>query len=346
MKVAVALSGGPESLVTAWLLKKQGMQVRGVHFDLVGKDWVSDKIQEIERKLGISIQVIPVSQEVKDFLANEREEALNEGRLFFPKQSFHQGFLMPRLIDFKNRSHYDRIATGHRVGLQEDPVAQITRVVQGTNPELEESELILGVPQNDLKTLICPLGTIPGSMLEKLVQELGPESMTQGFEFNWNEFMNQIEIRPGVGMGTTFFVTAPSGMRINVAGTGQTFTLGARFTEREGANQVYRVIEISPRERKIIAQLAPDVKVAGLDLDRGHWFGRPDLKLTFLDCGILWEGRKKALPVRLIQYEGNRMKGVFAQPLIGDEVNVFKGQTVLFLNGPEVLGGARVFQSS
>ena len=56
-KMLVSLDGGVESLVTAWLLKKQGFQLRAVLFDVSDSNENAEVMQkmvsEFEKKLGI-----------------------------------------------------------------------------------------------------------------------------------------------------------------------------------------------------------------------------------------------------------------------------------------------------
>ena len=92
MKVLVAMSGGLKSLVTAWLLKKQGMQVRGVYLDLIGPSRSQEKVEALERKLGISIQVVPAQVEFSNRLAEAREKAIDQNEAFDPSLFFHQSF--------------------------------------------------------------------------------------------------------------------------------------------------------------------------------------------------------------------------------------------------------------
>ena len=55
MRILVAMSGGVDSTITAHILKKQGHEVVGVHFNFVGDEVYEPELEEIARALDIKI---------------------------------------------------------------------------------------------------------------------------------------------------------------------------------------------------------------------------------------------------------------------------------------------------
>ena len=334
MKVLVAISGGPKSLVTAWLLKKQGMQVRGVYFDLIGSEKIQSKVEALERKLGISIQTLSAKTEFAIQFAEAREKAALQNETLDAETYFHQSFLIPKLFELRSQHQMDKVATGHRVLIQEDQVSKLFRVYQNADLETKDALFILGLDQKELESLVLPLGSIPQSMFTKLSQELdgGTESLT------WdNHFESQnpdTELR--------FEVYAESGIRI---GSYQSKTLpepGMKFHSSDNPEAHYRFVEVLFHSAQVIASEIKDMGLQEIHFEDAHWFSRADLGLTVLTCSLVGSESRKPEPVRLLQYEGGRIKAFLKQPLRGEEANIFKGQTVLWVEGTEILGGGRV----
>jgi|GEM_PF-1766792 len=341
-KVLVALSGGKESLVTAWLLKKQGLQLRGVFFDLIGDPRLSEVISGFERKLGISIQVVNAKEDAETFLLNELNEGLLSGRRLDLKAIFHQKYLFPKLFEFKEHYQFQKIASGHRVLVQKDSVEQVMKVYRYSSVEEDESALLVGLNQPQLASLVLPLGNIPSSMIEKIATELHVVDETAKFDLDWNEMLNRA--RKSLVRDQTRYadVISVKGARVGTHPDFATLSAGDRYQDPDDAGKEYSVFEIdSVRKRVLVGMLSRRV-IRELHLEDAAWFSRPDLKMESLRCALVWNRHPKAIPVRLLQYEGHRMKAFLETPLEGTDADIFNGQTVLWVTGAEVLGGARV----
>lgn len=344
MKVLIALSGGPESLVTAWLLKKQGMALRGVFLDLENSPETQEKMSILERKLGFAIQVMQVKDEISAFISAARDESFKKGRLFDVKTYFHQSILFPKLFEIQEAHQFAKIATGHRVFVQEDPAAGISRVMRYSDPLRDESRFLIGLNQKQLSSLIMPLGSIPENMMSKLSSELDPNRETTSFDLNWESFESSLVSSMDIDQnGFEIFdvLGSPIGFHREV----KPLVLGGPFRDPNQSSRSYRVVEISYVLRKILVSEDPERVIEEVQFEDGYWFTQSDLKFKTLSCGLSWPGREKHMPIELIQYEGNRLRGRLEQPLRGEEANIFKGQTVLWIEGQEVLGGGRVYRT-
>ncbi len=344
MKTLVALSGGPKSLVTAWLLKKQGMQVRGVHLDLFSNPGLKEKMHDLEKKLGIPIQVIDVSQEFGAVCTAEFEEFLKRAIPFRPGNSFHQRILFPQLMRLKAEWSMDRIATGHPVPLQEDPAAGLVRVMTGLSSGFEGMVRLAGLTQEELSVLLAPIGAIPLSMLQKLADELAPAELTAPFETDWEGLGTGFAQANAPELSRSFQVYTSEGMLLDSMERSRLFA-GMEFPDPLNAERNYRVIEVHPNQARAIVMEGSKVSFREFEFDRVRWFSRGDLGLRSLETGMIWGSRTRPVPIRVIQYEGGKLKGVLSEPLTGAEADVFRGDTVFWLNGMEVLGAGRVLSA-
>jgi tRNA U34 2-thiouridine synthase MnmA/TrmU len=336
MKVLVGMSGGLKSLVTAWLLKKQGMQVRGVYLDLIGNDKSQPKLEALERKLGISIQMVAAKGEFTSRLTEARELAFSSGENFDDQLFFHQSFLFPKLMELKLQHGFTQVSTGHRALVQEDQVSKIFRVFQNADGGFEDSLFLLGRNQEELASLLLPLGSIPSSMFEKLSKEL--EGGASAISSTWaNDFLTAVE---DLEINLEVYTTA--GIRVGAYLSSHLPKPGQNFKALEGNDTHYRVIDFSVANGRMTVANERELEAQEVHFQDATWFSRKDLGLKPLSCSLIVPGQTASLPLRLLQYEGGRIKGFLNQPLSGAEANIFKGQTVLWVEGTEILGGGRV----
>jgi len=343
MKVVVGISGGPASLVTAWLLKKQGMQVRGVHFDLFSNPTQRAAIQEIERKLGIPIQMMDVSGSFGDLFLEARRSAISNGLPFDLKWLFQSKVVLPGVEKVRESTGSEKIATGHRVSLLEDPAVGRVRIMMGSGSRLEPVHELLGLGQGQLTRSLAPIGAIPESLLVKLTSEVAPESVTREFGIEWSDLeerLNQADPEP---LKREIQVFTLNGVLLGRAALGSLKT-GEPFVDSEDPDKNYRLLEVQPQSDRAWVQARAEVTASEYLFDECHWVSGQDLGLGFLEAGMISEEARDPGRIRLIQFEGGKMKGVLPNPIQGEQVKILKGQRVLFMSGSEVLGGARVIK--
>ncbi|NDG83867.1 MAG: hypothetical protein EBX52_02390 [Proteobacteria bacterium] len=342
MKALVALSGGPKSMVTSWLLKKQGMQVRGVYFDLFGNEALKSKMQELEKKLGFPIQIVDVSASLGEILELDYSDFVTKAFPFNPKISFHRKILFPALFKIRSEMQIDRIATGHQVTLQEDLSAGLVRVVHSAGVRLEEISCLVTVPQAELSRILAPIGAIPESMLHKLVGEVAPDSLTAPFEVDWESLRASFDSAHAESLQHLFQVFTGEGVILDSVPRASLW-FGGLFKDPSNPEHRYRVTDLRPSESKaVVRQVSGGFTVRDFQFDEGHWFSRADLGLRPAITGMIWEGRSRPVEIRLIQFDGGKMRGILSEPLQEEGAGIFKGTPVFFVNGFEVLGAARV----
>ena len=344
MKVLVGISGGPRSMVTAWLLKKQGMQVRGVHLDLFSNEKNRDGILEIEKKLGIQIQVIDSAKHALSMFLAECAHSRMSGYPFSAKRIFQRKILFPELFKVAKGSGLEKIATGHVVGLQDDPAAGLVRVTKTSDAAIGPLLEVSGLDQEMIQKWIAPIGAIPKTLLEKLMGEVSPNSLTSNFELDWKELEERVDSSDPALLARDLQIFTTSGVLLGRAPLG-TFKVGHGYHDPEDSSKSYRVIDLQPNSDRAIVQETQEISISEFHFDEGHWFAGPDLGMGFMDVGMISESTPAPSPIRLIQFEGGRMKGLVPEAHRGENANILKGVPVIFVNGAEVLGGARVMKA-
>ncbi len=344
-RVLIAISGKVESLVAAWLLKKQGRQLRGVYLDILDREAARNKVLEYERKLGISIQVIRAQEMLIPVLKPFFENRLATGKRFNLKQVFHQKILMPEILKIKEQHQFIGLASGHRVLLQNDPANKQVKVCCYENPAQDEAHLIMGLSQDQIATIELPLGSIPYKMMERIAVELGLGEFDELFRIDWKGLESELLAYFTQDMNKTIDVFGADGGRLGTCTDFTRYCQGDQYQVPDSPvvpDQNMVITEINAKLNQMKIADLNKRNVYELELEDAAWFTRADLGLKVLNTTMIWEPGQKPTPVKLIQFEESRIKAIIEEPLQGPRANIFSGDSVLWISGNEVLGGARV----
>ena len=324
-KILVALDGSNESLVTAWLLKKQGHQLRGVVFDVTHdgetKEKLAQEVRDFERKLGIPVQVMDCAKEAREIVGKQIDFAVSRNARFDLKTVFHQSFLFPKLLAMKDHFQFDRIATGHQISLQFEPLENRVKVVRNHTLEKDDAALLVGLGPEQLRCLEFPLGSIPVSMIEKLSEELQLSGGMKPIRFEYTtDHPGQLEF---IGENTETQV----GSDLSLEDLG--FDASIIFTDQ--------VQQPDPHLQSLNDRVIREVW-----LENASWFSGEDLGFKIKHCLMSWPQEQSPLPVKLMQYEGGGLKAILDQEASSQAADLFPGDQVLWLEDHTILGGARV----
>ncbi|WP_037372285.1 tRNA 2-thiouridine(34) synthase MnmA [Anaerovorax odorimutans] len=174
-KVLLGLSGGVDSTAAALLLQKEGFEVTGLFFDVLGdQSEAKEKAQNAAKELNIDFIYTDVS---KEFECNIIEYFCNSylvGETPNPCVKCNPTIKFKTLLEEADRLGIYYIATGHYAQIFYDAEIKKYFVKKGDNEKKDQSYMIYRLNQSILSRLLLPLGTVNNKEITRdLVREKG-----------------------------------------------------------------------------------------------------------------------------------------------------------------------------
>ena len=179
-RIVVGLSGGVDSAVSAYLLKRQGHEVVGVFM----KNWEDDDDSEycssnvdfvdaaaVADVLGIEIEHVNFAVDYKDRVFAEFLREYRAGRTPNPDVLCNAEIKFKAFLDHAVERGAERIATGHYARVRE--VGGAFELLKGLDPLKDQSYFLHRLNQAQLAKTLFPLGEIAKTEVRRIAAEIG-----------------------------------------------------------------------------------------------------------------------------------------------------------------------------
>ncbi len=183
-RVVVGMSGGVDSSVAAYLLKKQGYEVIGLfmknwHDDSVtiSKEcpWLEDSHDAmiVAQKLGIPFQAIDLSKDYKERIVDYMFDEYQKGRTPNPDVLCNREIKFDIFLKAALKLKADYIATGHYCRREETEVngKKIYRLLSGTDRNKDQSYFLCQLTQDQLSRALFPVGELTKPEVRQIARE-------------------------------------------------------------------------------------------------------------------------------------------------------------------------------
>jgi tRNA-specific 2-thiouridylase len=172
-RVVVGLSGGVDSSVAAYLLKKQGYEVIGLfmknwHDDSVTVSdecpWLDDSNDAllVAEKLGIPFQTVDLSEEYKERIVDYMFNEYEKGRTPNPDVLCNREIKFDVFLKIAVSLGADYVATGHYC--RKDTIIkdgeEVHRLLEGKDPNKDQSYFLCQLSQEQLAKTLFPVGEL------------------------------------------------------------------------------------------------------------------------------------------------------------------------------------------
>lgn len=174
MKVAVGLSGGIDSFVTALVLKNNGCEVIGVYLKLAdcGEEFPADIL-----KIGEFLDIPIFVKDGRTLFSGEVEEAFVEayasGTTPSPCVTCNGKVKWILLAEAAREIGAEHIATGHYVNIEK--IDGLYYVGCGTDPTKDQSYYLWQLEQEMLRMAITPLGSLAKQEVRRMAAAAGAD---------------------------------------------------------------------------------------------------------------------------------------------------------------------------
>ena len=354
-RILVAMSGGVDSSVAAAMLVEAGHEVIGATMKTFcyGDDEVAassrtccglDGIQDartVADRLGISHYVFDVEREFTRDVIDDFVAEYSRGRTPNPcvrcnsNTKFRDLFRRGRVLGC------DGVASGHYVRLDRSEGG--ARLLRGMDRAKDQSYFLWGLPRDLLDHLCFPLGELTKPEVRDRARALGlvtadkPESQEICFvpTGDYRDFLAKklLPVHPALLPGA---IVDHEGRILGRHQGYSGFTVGQRKGIGGGLPEPYYVLEIRAETREVVVGPRHLLKVDGVVVGELNWLTRRPPETARLRVQIRY--RSPLIPCRVESYGEQSVRLSFAEPTSA----VTPGQSSVFFDGDQVLGGGRI----
>lgn len=349
-KVAVGMSGGVDSSVAAYLLKKQGYNVTGVTMAIWdgsldipgnGKDacYSANEAEDIEavenicKDLDIPFYVVDLKQEYSEYILDYFKSEYLAGRTPNPcvrcnhKMKF--GFLLEKLR--QQGVYFDYFATGHYARVVQDESGRYV-LKKALNIAKDQTYFIHALDKELLPNLLFPLGELTKEEVRSIAREIGLDvaDKTESQDFisgDYSVLFKDEDIKPGDIVDEDGTVMGTHSGIINYT-IGQRRGLGISYSEPLYVTRIDKnknQVVVGTNDKLFSAGLiASQVTLSAVDSIDGEMHIKAKIR----------QQHKEADAV-LSSVQDGRVKLMFEEM----QLSVTPGQAVVFYKDDIVLGG-------
>jgi len=350
-KILVALSGGVDSAVAAWLLKEQGYEISGAYI----RTWMNEEMpladcpaqQDIEDSravamhLGIDYEIVNLVNEYREHVVNYLVDGYRRGITPNPDIMCNREMKFGIFLNYALEAGFDGIATGHYVRkLTKDDGSY--DLLEGLDKNKDQTYFLALLRQAQIQKALFPLGELKKPRVRTCALEQNLPNATkkdsQGICFlgdmNISRFLEHyIEDKPGN-------IVNPEGKVLGQHRGLHRYTTGQRRgigVPSNTDNEFYVVTGLDMERNELIVAFdqidSPGLFTSEVEVYDLSFLNRPVTK----SCRLLAKPRYRD-PSQTITYtpiDDKRAKVTFDEP----QRALSPGQIIALYDGDQLLGG-------
>ncbi|MEJ7623524.1 MAG: tRNA 2-thiouridine(34) synthase MnmA [Pyrinomonadaceae bacterium] len=369
MKIAVAMSGGVDSSAAAALLREQGHELigftmqlwnqqRGVSVDENGESLPSrccslDDVYDARRvaeSLGFPFYVLNLEKDFERDVVEPFVQSYLDGETPIPCVACNSRLKFASLDRMAVSLGCDKVATGHFARVEYDEACDRYRLFRGRNHWKDQSYFLWELNQEQLSRSCFPLGEMEKEEVRDIARGANlytaekQESQEICFvpDGKYSEFIDRylgVEGRLDEVPAAGDIVTAAGQVVGRHAGIHR-YTVGQRRGLGISNEKPLYVTQIEKARNQIIVGEDFDLDAIEFEAKGVNWIAFETPEKT-LRVGVRIRYRHEPAPATIYALPGAGAQIVFDEP----QRAITPGQTTVFYNGDEVIGGGWITKS-
>lgn len=352
IKVVIGMSGGVDSSVSAYLLKKQGYQVEGLFM----KNWEEDDndeycaaaddlkdAQAVSDKLGITLHTINFAAEYWDNVFEYFLAEYKAGRTPNPDIMCNKEIKFKAFLEFAAEElNADYIATGHYVQRSND--SGKWQMLRGLDNNKDQSYFLYTLGEQHIAQTLFPIGHLEKPRVREIALEQDlvthDKKDSTGICFigerKFKDFLAQyLPAQPGeIETAEGKIIGKHEGLMYHTLGQRKGLLIGGM--KEYGEEPWYVVDKDIARNVLIVGQGAdhPRLYSTGLLANQLHWVDRTGPQQT-INCSVKTRYRQQDIACQITPNTDGSLLVKFDEP----QKAVTPGQSAVFYQNEICLGG-------
>jgi len=358
--IAVGMSGGVDSSVTAYLLKKQGHNVIAVTMKICdgsisvrghsrsscygpGEDSDIEAAQKAASEIGIPFYVINLQEEYKQAVLEYFRGEYLCGKTPNPCVICNQKIKFGLLLDKAHQSglSFDLFATGHYARIERDALSKRTFLKKSFDAKKDQTYFLYRLKPEQLDKTLFPLGDFLKDDVRKTAVQIGlkdiadkPESQDFYEGDCYADFFQDSDSQPGAIIDVSGRILGRHRGVIH-------YTIGQRKgLKLGGLKDPLYVIDIDSCNNQILVGPREYLLAGGLIAGELNW-----LSISAPSAPIKVSAKIRSSqpekPCEVIPFDSHRVRVDFEEP----QMSITPGQSIVFYDGDVVVGGGVIQQA-
>ncbi len=351
-KIVLGFSGGVDSAIAGYLLKKKGYQVKAVFLKLWKNTKKGEKEQEktlklaqkLAQKLEFQFQIVDAQNIFYKTVVQYYLKELKKGKTPNPCFVCNPHLKIDLLLKIKKQKKADYIATGHYVRITKNKKGEVY-LWEGKDKLKDQSYFLAGLSQEQLSQAIFPLGNFAKEEIKKMAKQLKldkliPKKESQELCFlepktEKNFLRKNLNIQPGNIINT-------QGEKIGKHQGLNFYTLGQRKGIGIGGNGPYYVVAKKYKTNELVVSLKKEYQLffsKKMLVENINWINKKPFLFKKVFVKTRYQQKKQLS--KIIAW--NKEKNIYEVEFLSSQKAITPGQIAVFYDKKGlVLGGGNI----